>query len=141
MARRNLPIVALALSLFFVECVQAQITMQVLPRSEADKKFRVGGMAGFSITLPPSDAVWSEDGVPAGAAIGGDYEAWSWVGSNPSPFTGGSAHQSGALAGFHQHYFYGTTNLLTVNAGDVLVAYVYLDPTSVPTEVMLQWND
>jgi len=41
----------------------------------------------------------------------------------------------------HQHFFYGVTNGLTVNAGDKLVAYVYLDPANKPDELMLQWND
>ncbi len=40
----------------------------------------------------------------------------------------------------HQHYFYGTTTTLTVNTGDTLFAYVYLDPANPPTEVMLQWH-
>ena len=130
----------LALLLFITQCVSAQITLQILPQSQADKNFRVGGMAGFSITSPPSDTIWSEDGVPPGAVTGGDSEGWSWVISNPSPFSGGSAHQSAALAGLHQHYFYWAPPL-NINMGDMLVAYVYLDPASVPTQVMLQWND
>jgi hypothetical protein len=53
------------------------------------------------------------------------------------------AHQSNIVAGPHQHYFYGATgaNALTVNAGDKLFTYVYLDPANPPSEVMLQWND
>src|SRR5213079_3429676 len=30
---------------------------------------------------------------------------------------------------------------LTVAVGDTLFAYVYLDPSNPPSEVMLQWND
>lgn len=30
---------------------------------------------------------------------------------------------------------------MTVNSGDRLFAYVYLDPANVPSEVMLKWND
>jgi hypothetical protein len=42
--------------------------------------------------------------------------------------------------GEHQHYFYGATQTLQVNAGDRVYAYVYLDPANIPQEVMLQWN-
>ena len=30
---------------------------------------------------------------------------------------------------------------MTVAAGETLIAYVYLDPSSPPSEIMLQWND
>src|SRR5205085_10495197 len=73
--------------------------------------------------------VWSDDALPAGArpyAEGGD--AWTWVSSNPTPFSGTRAHQSGLAAGRHEQYFYGATATLSVNAGDALFTYVYLDP-------------
>jgi hypothetical protein len=41
----------------------------------------------------------------------------------------------------HQHYFYGATQTLPVNAGDKLYTYVFLDPANTPSEVTLQWND
>ena len=44
-------------------------------------------------------------------------------------------------AGEHQHYFTGATATLQIGAGDVLYAYVYLDPANPPSEVMLIWND
>jgi RHS repeat-associated protein len=48
---------------------------------------------------------------------------------------------SNVTVGEHQHYFYGATQTLQVNAGDRLYAYVYLDPANLPSTVMLQWND
>ncbi|HXU76365.1 MAG TPA: RHS repeat-associated core domain-containing protein [Methylomirabilota bacterium] len=60
---------------------------------------------------------------------------------NPSPVSGSLAHQSAIFGGIHQHYFLNATARLTVNAGDTLIAYVYLDPANPPSEVMLQWND
>lgn len=45
------------------------------------------------------------------------------------------------VAGVHQHYFYGATATLSVNTGDKLVAYVYIDPGNLPSEIMLQFND
>jgi hypothetical protein len=86
--------------------------------------------------------VWVEDAAPAGATAesqGGD--SWNWVNSNPPPFSGALAHKSALVAGMHQHYFYNATTTLTVGVGDTLFAYVYLDPASPPSEVMLQWND
>jgi hypothetical protein len=124
-----------------VMSLQAQsITLQLLPASQSDKNFRVGGMAGFSVTAPPSDVVWSEDSVPQGAVPTGENENWTWVSANPTPYSGALAHQSAIAGGMHQHYFY-WANPLTVNAGDALVVYVYLDPVNLPSEVMLQWND
>jgi hypothetical protein len=89
-----------------------------------------------------SDMVWIEDSVPDGAITGADGgDDWTWVTSNPAPFSGTSAHQSNLASGTHQHFFNYATTTLTVNTGEVLVAYVYLDPVNPPSEVMLQWND
>ncbi len=57
------------------------------------------------------------------------------------PYSGTQAHQSTTASGEHQHYFYGATSQLSVGTGDTLFAYVYLDPTNPPSEVMLQWNE
>jgi RHS repeat-associated protein len=38
-------------------------------------------------------------------------------------------------------YFQSATQTLAVNAGENLVAYVYLDPSNMPSEVMVQWCD
>ena len=51
------------------------------------------------------------------------------------------AHVSPVIAGFHQHYFYGATATLSVNPGEVLFQTIYLDPLTMPREVMLQWKD
>lgn len=88
-----------------------------------------------------SDVVWVDDTLPAGAITDGYLEGWSWLNADPAPFSGNVAHHSGAFEGIHQHFFYGATNQLAVNAGDTLFAYVYLEATNIPYEVMLQWND
>src|SRR5262249_20358629 len=71
-----------------------------------------------------TEAVWVDDVVPAGATAGGASESWSWVSSNPAPFSGALAHQSALVAGLHQHYFYNATVTLSVGVGDSLFAYV-----------------
>jgi hypothetical protein len=85
--------------------------------------------------------VWVEDSTPAGATLSADGSGWNWIASNPTPFSGSLADQSGIASGAHQHYFYNATQTLAVNTGDTLIAYVFLDPVNVPSEIMLQWND
>jgi RHS repeat-associated protein len=88
------------------------------------------------------DMAWVEDGMPAGATGFGDGgDGWNWVGAIPSPHSGAVSHQSSIASGVHQHYFYGATQTLQVNARDRLYAYIYLDPANPPSEVMLQWNE
>src|SRR4051812_35206215 len=68
---------------------------------------------------------WVDDALPAGAISGAEGgDSWNWVGNNPVSFSGSLASQSSAGAGLHQHYFWGATSTLTVNAGDSLFAYV-----------------
>ncbi|MGB5470637.1 MAG: M4 family metallopeptidase [Woeseiaceae bacterium] len=88
-----------------------------------------------------TDFAWVDDGVPDGATTGASSNgAWNWVSTVPLPYSGTQAHQSALAAGFHQHYFYGVTPPLQVQVGDILYAYVYLDPANPPREVMLTWN-
>ncbi|MEP7208772.1 MAG: S8 family serine peptidase, partial [Casimicrobiaceae bacterium] len=94
-----------------------------------------------SITPATVSTVWVDDAVPAGATQVGDGGGWNWVSSNPAPYAGSLAHQSALASGTHQHYFYNATTTLNIATGDTLFAYVYLDPTNPPSEVMLQWND
>jgi hypothetical protein len=101
---------------------------------------RVFAKATFQANSP--NVVWVDDALPAGAtggAEGGD--SWTWSSTGPTPFAGSMDHQSTASAGFHQHFFSGATATLNVSTGDVLYAYIYLDPSNPPAELMLQWND
>jgi PKD repeat protein len=101
------------------------------------------GTAALTLTINNStggDTFWVDESIPAGgvaASDGGD--SWTWVSGNP--VSGQLYQQSNIVAGEHQHYFYGTTQTLAVNSGESLIAYVYLDPSNPPSEVMLQWND
>ena len=93
-------------------------------------------------TATTNNTIWFDDALPTGAlgfSDGGDW--WNWLTANPNPFSGTSSHQSSVGQGFHQHYFMYATKTLTVNAGETLVAYVYVDPANVPNEIMLQWSD
>jgi hypothetical protein len=95
----------------------------------------------FATNLPKA-VVWVDDALPAGAVPGADGgDAWTWGNSNPTPFGGTLAHQSNIGTNTHQHFFSYATTTLSVQTGDTLFAYVYLDPANVPPQVMLQWND
>jgi hypothetical protein len=104
---------------------------------------RIITVGGSPQTIPkqPGDQVWVEDSLPAGAVPDGIAEGWNWIGSNPAPFSGALANQSNIVAGMHQHFFTGATNTLSINTGDKLIAYVYIDPANLPSQIMLQWND
>ena len=46
-----------------------------------------------------TDVVWVDDAVPDGATVAADGgDSWTWINSNPTPYSGSLAHQS-ALAG------------------------------------------
>src|SRR5215217_1497944 len=99
------------------------------------------GQQFFWVPPPPAgDLAWVDDEPTEGARLGGNEE-WRWVDSDPTPFSGTTAHQSNVLDGYHQHEFTGASAPLSVNRGERLFAFVYLDPDTVPEEVMLQWND
>jgi hypothetical protein len=101
---------------------------------------RTGKSAQSSLPPPPpTDVVWVEDKVPDGAISYDDSDVWNWIGANPAPAAGGASHLSNLLFGRHQHVFMGATYPMPVNAGNKLIAYVYLDPANPPTELMLQW--
>jgi hypothetical protein len=88
-----------------------------------------------------TEGVWVEDRLPAGSVALGDGESWTWIDANPAPLSGTLAHQSAQVAGIHQHYFQDATETMSLEAGEVAFAYVFLDPEKPPSEVMLQWND
>ncbi len=86
------------------------------------------------------DIVWCEDSLPYGATAYAEPEPWSWISSNPPPYAGIKAHQSSIYSGLHQHYFGGALPPISLQASNLLYAYVYIDPANPPLEVMLQWH-
>ena len=101
---------------------------------------RVFASAQFRANAP--DVVWMNGSPPLGALLGSDGgDAWNWINSTPPPPKGGLAHQSAIASGLHQHYFDHASSTLTIESGDILYAYVFVDPLNPPSAIMLQWND
>lgn len=92
----------------------------------------------YTAAVQQAETVWLNDALPAGAASVG---TWNFTNANPAPFSGTLAHQEASAPGIHQHYFYGTSNTLSVSTGNILFAYVYLDSEHPPSEIMLQWRE
>ncbi|MBC8136551.1 MAG: hypothetical protein H8F28_11745, partial [Fibrella sp.] len=98
-------------------------------------------------TEPDPETIWIDDALPAGAtastAASGPpvVEGWEWGTANPNPFSGTKHHRSPLSSGTHWHYFNNASATLPVAKGELLFAYVYIDPANLPSEIMLQWTD
>jgi hypothetical protein len=79
-----------------------------------------------------------DDVVPAGGQVTPDG---NWGSSSPNPISGSLAYQSTNSPGMHQFYFDRATSTMPIAANEVLFTYVYLDPSSPPSEIMLQWHE
>jgi len=100
--------------------------------------------AGFEPSAAPDPAasretIWMDDALPPGATSHAINDRWSWVTANPSPQSGARAHQSDNTPGAHLHFFVSENAPLAVAAGDILFAYVYLDPENPPRQLILSW--
>jgi RHS repeat-associated protein len=113
-------------------------------------------------SIPPSDVVWVDDALPAGAVPGaGGGDGWNWISSSPAPVSGSLSHisniatdtwspppfsgnvsnQTGIVNGFHQYYWWGASFKAPVRQGGKLYAHVYIDPEYPTQEIMLQWGE
>ena len=79
------------------------------------------------------ERVWFEDAPPDGAADGG---TWQREKKEKRP-----AHTEPYAMGPHGHWFQGDKNGFAVQPGEVLFAYLNIDPQAPPDEIFLQWND
>jgi cytochrome c551/c552 len=85
-----------------------------------------------------SDFVWIDDELPAKAKpTAGEFE---WVEEPGHPVLSGRRSLRIRVEGQGQRVFMEAKPSLLVGTNDVLFAYVYLDPTDPPREIMLQWN-
>ncbi|NOX53593.1 MAG: DUF1553 domain-containing protein [Planctomycetes bacterium] len=89
------------------------------------------------------ETVWLEDDLPSGAkpAVSGGAPQWQFVEAPEHPVFSGQRATRRSAKGLAQHFFTGASPGLRVHAGDVLFAYVFIDPKDPPQQIMLQFND
>jgi hypothetical protein len=84
------------------------------------------------------DRVWVDDALPTGAQPEGGTP-WTFAAAPDHPVFSGQVSVRGESAEFGQQVFL-QARPLTVGEGDTLFAYVFIDPTNPPREIMLQWH-
>jgi len=93
-----------------------------------------GAMAG---ERPLQKIVWIDDELPSGAIVEGNGLVWTEEAAFVHSGRRAMRRQS---SGNQQHFFRNADQKLRIAAGDVLFAWVYLDPGDPPAQIMLQWN-
>jgi eukaryotic-like serine/threonine-protein kinase len=86
------------------------------------------------------EKVWFDDAAPPSAHLWGDTP-WEFVSGPEHPVYSGEKSTRRKAEGLSQHFFDGVQPGLQIGDGDVLFAYVFLDPIDPPRAVMLQFND
>ncbi|MEE2887255.1 MAG: PSD1 and planctomycete cytochrome C domain-containing protein, partial [Planctomycetota bacterium] len=123
-----------------------QITALKNERAATEKQI-VDLLAASHYREPPSPPVgdlkretivWVDDHLPAGSSPEGDGLVWV---DAPSKFVhSGRRAMKRTSRGNQQHYFKDSNKSLRIANSDILFAWVYLDPSDKPREIMLQWN-
>lgn len=93
------------------------------------------GIAQPPASFPATDTVWFDDQLP----LGSTSIDFSW--DTTQKASGTQSHTDAPAAGFHQHYFLGASNPISLGASDKIFCYVLLNPCSPPQEIMLQFHD
>jgi parallel beta-helix repeat protein len=110
-------------------------------------EYKSGATGRTSSTYGNTDrAVWLDDVLPDGAsptppdATGntGASRLWRWT--RASAAAGALAMDTQSMPGEHRMYF-DNARPRPIASGDVLFAWVYIDPVSPPRELMLEWKD
>jgi hypothetical protein len=105
---------------------------------------RVFAANNFTVSRPI--VYWLDGEIPAGAyttTTGGDKWEWIQGGTKPLEMAGRNTpqHASTGTEPLHEHTFTEAEAGLPIEAGDVLFAWVNLDPQNPPKEIMLSFND
>jgi hypothetical protein len=91
--------------------------------------------------LPASDILWFDEQLPAGAVASSAGAVTSWQFTAAQHVTGATSVFEPKFDGLHYHYFRDATQGFTLQAGDVLVTYVLVDPCNPPREILFEWNN
>ncbi len=125
-------------------------TYQVKPSAngdtwaEAEVAWPDGRRAFGSTSLKSASGefTWFDDALPIGANPSANDGEWAWSAADPAPQSGKMSHRyQRAAGGSSEHWFTGASSTMSVGEGDILFAWVYLDPAAPPKEIMLMWND
>ena len=126
-----------------LRAVNAQIadlrTTIAAEAAKAKSTYDIKADAALSEAALRADFVWIDDAIPMGASPQGNGP-WSFVGKPDHPVFSGSLALRNTAQGLDQRFFDNAGRKLKVGAGDTLFAYVYIDPTNPPREIMLQWH-
>ncbi|MBK1631891.1 hypothetical protein CKO31_14330 [Thiohalocapsa halophila] len=112
-------------------------------RTFADVQSDVTAQDFTATAVASQDTVWIEDADPASMRLYSEY-GWGWSESGlVSPYSGNRAVYSPVNSGEHRHAANGASaaESLTVEAGDRLYVYVWLDPENMPRSLMLTFQD
>jgi uncharacterized repeat protein (TIGR01451 family) len=95
-----------------------------------------------SATIGP-EVVWVDDAPPDGAVTSEENDCWCWGTSAPAPFNGPRRHQSfdGTQSTKGRYHSFTSATPLEIQPGDVLFAYVFIDPAAKPDTILLEWFD
>ncbi|WP_199226861.1 glycoside hydrolase family 9 protein [Opitutus sp. ER46] len=107
---------------------------------------RVVARHEFRATAPV--VYWINGALPRGArpsAQGGDNWGWIKPASKPPELAAAHSttpqHESALAPAIHEHGFDEAETRLEVDPGDVLFAWMFIDPKHPPKTIMLEWND
>ena len=90
-------------------------------------------------TAGRTDFAWIDDALPQAASPQGDG-VWDFVGKPAHPVHSGRLSLRIRAQGRKQRFFDNAGHKLRVGPGDALFAYVYIDASTPPRELMLQWH-
>ena len=94
-----------------------------------------------ALSVTRQEFVWfDDDKFPPGTNLQGDTP-WKFVTKAEGPVFSGEKSSTRTATALSQHFFTGANPGLKLGEGDVLFAYVYLDPANPPKAVMMQFND
>lgn len=93
--------------------------------------------------LAKVEEVWFDDALPEGATPQGNEQgnSWQFVSAPEHPVFSGKKSSRRSGTGLTQHFFDNVKTKLKLGEGDLLFAYVYLDPKNPPETVQLQFNN
>jgi hypothetical protein len=99
--------------------------------------------SGKSEPVKPAlqDVIWFDDGLPEGAKLAANTRIWQWGDASTQPVLSGTYSLKASGEGHHARHFHAATQALSIRTGDVLFAYVWLDPKDPPQAIMLQFYD